>query len=576
MIAVSTGSLHGAFHKLEQEGSLVEMTSQTKLWALSAGALALSLALAGCGSSGGGSAAVATTPPPSTTDPTTPTTSGPMVSLAGLAGAMATAGEYAIAAGETMDAGDVTFACPAGGADCTVTVDADGAATSAGGMATAARSAAYIAAATAAAETKETAISTEAAVAADDDGPGGADATTDHTIAIARDGDGTTVTITVVDDGAADDAPEFEQRKDFEDGRTVHVLANEADVDGNVVEEIMIVYTDIDAPTATAFAMVDGQTLDARDLDEDVNADDEGSATDDWTALAVDENSADVRALVMSSAFAANTAAELTFDSDDTNTDDMDEAFEVAGTYNNAPGTYRCDGGADCTVMLDGDGMITAMSDGWVFTPDEGATSDVADADYLHYGFWLKRTTDEDGLTYNEVETFADSSIDASDNVSSVEGTATYDGGAVGVYVMKHAYDPGTGDLADATSGHFKADASLTANFGGGSIPADDHNTITGTIDKFVLQHEEENEWSVALGGDITASDGTASGTAKGDVMGEDGSFSATFHGPVASIDHDDDIDTPNIIPQPHTVVGEFNSVFDNGSVAGAFGARKQ
>ena len=55
--------------------------------------------------------------------------------------------------------------------------------------------------------------------------------------------------------------------------------------------------------------------------------------------------------------------------------------------------------------------LITGVSDGWVFTPDAGATSDVADADYLHYGFWLKRTTDEDGvLTYNEVETFAGSS----------------------------------------------------------------------------------------------------------------------------------------------------------------------
>ena len=45
--------------------------------------------------------------------------------------------------------------------------------------------------------------------------------------------------------------------------------------------------------------------------------------------------------------------------------------------------------------------------------PMTGAKSDVADADYLHYGFWLMKTTDEDGvLTYNEVETFAGSSID--------------------------------------------------------------------------------------------------------------------------------------------------------------------
>ena len=36
---------------------------------------------------------------------------------------------------------------------------------------------------------------------------------------------------------------------------------------------------------------------------------------------------------------------------------------------------------------------------GWAFIPDEGATSDVPDADYLHYGFWLKRTADADGVT---------------------------------------------------------------------------------------------------------------------------------------------------------------------------------
>ena len=41
-----------------------------------------------------------------------------------------------------------------------------------------------------------------------------------------------------------------------------------------------------------------------------------------------------------------------------------------------------------------------------------GHDLDVADADYLHYGFWLKKTTDADGaVTYNEVETFAGSSL---------------------------------------------------------------------------------------------------------------------------------------------------------------------
>ena len=66
------------------------------------------------------------------------------------------------------------------------------------------------------------------------------------------------------------------------------------------------------------------------------------------------------------------------------------------------------------------------MTDGWIFTPDKGATSDVADADYLHYGFWLMRTTDADGaITYNEVETFAGSSLDtAGDRVTLLQSAA--------------------------------------------------------------------------------------------------------------------------------------------------------
>ena len=46
------------------------------------------------------------------------------------------------------------------------------------------------------------------------------------------------------------------------------------------------------------------------------------------------------------------------------------------------------------------------------FTPDEDVTVEEDDADYLHYGFWLKKTADADGaVTYNEVETFAGSTV---------------------------------------------------------------------------------------------------------------------------------------------------------------------
>ncbi len=151
----------------------------------------------------------------------------------------------------------------------------------------------------------------------------------------------------------------------------------------------------------------------------------------------------------------------------------------------------------------------------------------MADADYLHYGFWLKRTTDKDGaVTYNEVETFAGSSVAASGDVSAVTGSATYEDGVVGVYVHRTFKADGT---SDATSGHFKADVRLTATFSqtvdNPDTPADEAgqiapimlNTLSGTIDNFALSGGEANAWSMALQGDITTGDGTVSGgTAKG------------------------------------------------------------
>ena len=68
------------------------------------------------------------------------------------------------------------------------------------------------------------------------------------------------------------------------------------------------------------------------------------------------------------------------------------------------------------------------------------------------------------------------------------------------------------------------------------------------------------------LQGGIMDDDGTALGTANGG--GDPGTFSATFHGPT--------LDENQVPIQPHTVVGEFNANFSNGTAAGGFGARKQ
>ena len=421
--------------------------------------------------------------------------------------------------------------------------------------------AARVAAATESAGTKLAAITAEAAQTTDGS-VGGSDIATAHVIAISRGRDGTEVTITV--DSPPDGAPEFVQAMDLGGGTTMHTRTMDADADRNVVQEVVIVTTDIDPPKATAFA-----TVYPLDTSTDTTNDDPDGGTATNESLVIDETSADVRGRVMASAFTAGTGAILTFDAADT--DEEVDAFEAPGTYDGAMGVYLCNGSSDCTVTLNADGMITAMSTGWVFTPDEGATSDVADTEYVSYGFWLQRTTDSDGaVTYDEVETFADATgLDASSGT--ITGTASYSGGATGVYVH-HVYSAGGGSTESSTAGHFTADASLMAYFGQtvaadlggeGQIAPNMLNSLTGTIDNFMLSGGEANDWSVELG---VESSGTAitdaagfSGTAKGGVG--DGSLSGTFRGAADML--------------PDAMIGEFNAGFSNGAVAGAFGAMK-
>ncbi|MDE0032591.1 MAG: hypothetical protein OXU75_05610 [Deltaproteobacteria bacterium] len=505
-----------------------------------------------------------------------------------------------IEAGGSVTIGEVMYSCAAGDVDCTVTVE-DGSAVSTGGAVTATVTQAYytrvaeekrVAAATKSAGTKEKAIAAEAGQAADADaGLGGSDHVnadgTDgndddpYRLSVKRDRMGTKIEIT--DHGMTDKEkdPQFAQAMDFGGGRTMHSRAMKADDDGNVESEVVIVMTDIQAPKATPFK-------DVHTLDTSTNTDND-TPSETYEALAIADTNA-ARALVKSSAFVAAPGVArdvLTFNADVTGTANTDEAFEVAGTYGGGPGTYRCNtAGTNCTVTLtrddEGKVSITAMT-GWIFTPAMGSMVDVPDADYLDYGFWLKRTTDSDGaVTYNEVETFARSSIDESTGteLDTVRGSAKYEGDAVGVYV--HGVINSDGSRESATSGHFTADVNLTAIFGQvyeGANPSDSEaegtiapnmvNTVTGTINNFELSGGEANTWSVAVEADRATGANMFSGDAKGG-MG-DGSISGTFYGPTPETTVTTDGDRRDA---PGSMAGEFNAGFTNGSVAGAFGAR--
>ena len=430
--------------------------------------------------------------------------------------------------------------------------------------------AAAVVAATAEAVTKTTAIKAEA-------DPTAVDAVFPETVTVDISRDRTATTIEIVAEGD----PEFALYKNLGKGRTMHTRKMEADADGDVVEEVIVVSTDIAEPRAVAFAKFEtegGISTQVLDANTDMTNDDAGENKDEATfeALMVEpgaDASADVLALIKSDGFkpAEGTTVIHTFAwaQDAVGETPAVEAFETAGTYNGSMGTYRCNGTADCTVTLDAKGAITAIDGSWIFTPAPRVTTDQPDYEYLSYGFWLKKTTDEDGvLTYNEVETFAGSSLDTASDVRLVEGSATYNGGATGVYVKDVHNSDGT--LDTATAGHFTAAASLKVNFVGNSVALDDQNSITGTINKFELSGGEENAWSAALKGLIvTPMDGIASGTANGG--GAAGTFNATFYGPTPETEADDGTATV----APGSVVGEFDANFSNGSVAGAFGATK-
>ena len=399
---------------------------------------------------------------------------------------------------------------------------------------------------------------------------------------------------------AGDDDPKFvDQMADLgmhgDFAGSMHVRKMEADDDGNVESEVVMVRTDIDAPTATPFDMVAGQDLDTNPKTTDGT---------DFQSLDIAENGTaenDVEfAKVGGPAAAASGGTQTITYEDDTATQDVNER-RFTGTYNGADGTYVCSVDP-CTAMTNDKGVVTGMGGTWTFTPEKDATSDVVDANYLAYGFWLKRTLDSDGrTTYNEVETYAMAvgHLPTGDGLGGVMGTATYEGGSAGVYV-KNTLD-NQGNITTSTSGHFTADVELNASFGGGNVPANEQFSIDGTVDKFVLNGQfgqDANDWAVKLGlADFSGTEdrarsmdgssftvgpgtdartGNFNGAATGDSTAAAGTWNGTFYGDSSAFDHDMDGATPGINREPVAVIGEFNANFTDGTAAGGFGANKE
>ncbi len=374
--------------------------------------------------------------------------------------------------------------------------------------------------------------------------------------------DGTMSTVEVRDErNLRKGDPKFSSVARFGDGQML-VRDN-----SGTSREIIVLHTDIEADTPTAFSKV--HTLDAND-DPDTTVVDNKSLTvatggTVTTGLSVGDIDLGIPAP------GEDATSEKTFAEDNGETPAVNEGMH-RGRFDGAMGTYLCVNTNGCVVTVDDEGKTTAVTGTWTFTPDAGATVDVADADYMYYGFWLDTTTKDGAIaSYDTVQTFAGSPLAAtSATLTSVTGQADYKGGAAGVYVHNTVNPDSTDDVK--SSGRFTADVNLNVQFGG-APPNRVANSIRGSISNFVLEHNEPQNWFVDIRSQVSASFGLDQTNTRVRSDGNDGSITAQFHGTAADIS---DANDGSVLAPPPVIVGEFNATFDDGSAAGAFGARKQ
>ena len=184
----------------------------------------------------------------------------------------------------------------------------------------------------------------------------------------------------------------------------------------------------------------------------------------------------------------------------------------------------------------------------------------------------MKKTEKDGATTYNAVQTFVGATgIEPyrREDMLLVVGTASYEGGAAGVYV-KNSFTS-DGEIDTATSGTFTADVSLMVNFGGNDVPVNKQYSVEGSISKFALSGGEENAWSVNLKAEFIRTNNEFTGTANGG--GAEAAWNATFYGDAEETPATDD--NSALLP-PAGMAGEFNAHLSNGHVAGAFGAHSQ
>jgi hypothetical protein len=236
-----------------------------------------------------------------------------------------------------------------------------------------------------------------------------------------------------------------------------------------------------------------------------------------------------------------------------------DEAESVKGTYRGTPGTFTCP--SECGFTMDADdGLMVDTIANVMFQPDE-PSYDKADNAYVYFGWWLHKPTLASQT--HRVEAFTGGNMPlASTPNQAIEGEVKYEGPAAGKYVTKTTT---AGVVTDAAVGHFTATASLTADFGEDN---QDVQSINGKVDGFVLDDgtgADASNWRVTLnedGSPTQAFNGTTNVTFGGLTNENAGNWQGQFYGQGA-MDED----------APDAVAGTFDAHDPSASITGAFGA---
>ena len=180
------------------------------------------------------------------------------------------------------------------------------------------------------------------------------------------------------------------------------------------------------------------------------------------------------------------------------------EPYRARGSFAGVRGEFFCMPAIDksCAVQPRPEGLylgemgtsnFATSTTAWRFKPDnmDDRVRSNDDTAFVSYGYWIRKSADGkwDVSAFHGNHRGPAQNISGLTNDAALHGTATYDGGAAGVYALS------------AEAGTFTADAELVADF--------TDNSVTGTIDGFMTKKFDamgnpvgdamEREWSVDL-----------------------------------------------------------------------------